>query len=223
MCGRFSLSKPVEAVAGHFSVKSETPLLPRYNIAPSQMIAVIQKQPGGPERQLSMMRWGLIPRWGKDSRIGFKLINARAETLTEKPAFRPAYRQRRCLIAADGFYEWRHEGRQKQPYLFQMKEGGIFAFAGIWEQWQSPTGEDVLSCSIITTAANDLVHQVHERMPVIIEPGNYDFWLDPAQNADALKPLLQPFSPDQMTAWPVGARVNSPRNDDPDCMKKIDF
>ena len=193
---------------------------PRYNIAPSQQVAVIIHNKDFPERKLVMMRWGLIPSWAKDHKIGYKMINARAETVAEKPAFRSAFKQRRCLIPTDGFYEWWHNGKSKQPYFVTMKGKGLFAFAGIWERWKSPSGDVVESCSIITTDANSLISKIHDRMPVIIQPESYGIWLDPVHSTQGLKHFMRPFSPYKMTTYPVSNMVNSPQNDSPACIRR---
>ena len=220
MCGRFALPYPSK-IAEHFSLSEEIPFAPRYNIAPSQQIAVIRSMKGLPGRQLAMMRWGLIPHWAKDEKIGYKMINARSETVAEKPAFRSAYRQRRCLIAAGGFYEWKREGKRRQPFFVTMKDKNIVAFAGIWERWQSPAGEAVESCAILTTEANSLVRTIHDRMPVIIAPAYYNLWIDPVGDRDRVQQLLRPCSPSSLLIYPVSDMVNSPRNDSPGCLQEI--
>jgi len=170
---------------------------------------------------LAMMRWGLIPQWAKDDRLGYTMINARAETVAEKPAFRSAYRQRRCLIAVDGFYEWKREGKRRQPYYLTMKDKSIFAFAGIWERWQSPAAEAVESCAIITTEANSSICSIHDRMPVIIAPADYNLWIGPVNDRDRLQQLLRPCPSSSLLIYPVSDMVNSPRNDSPGCIQKI--
>jgi putative SOS response-associated peptidase YedK len=194
-------------------------LLPRYNIAPSQRIAVIRALAAG-SRELAFLHWGLIPAWATDPAIAARLINARAETAAEKPAFRAAMRRRRCLIPADGFYEWQKTETAKRPFFFQLQDERPFAMAGLWETWQGPDGP-VESCTILTTAANELVAKLHERMPVILEPQAYAAWLDPnlvdpAQLAEWLKAL--PAS--QMKSFPVSRLVNSPKNETPDCIRR---
>ena len=220
MCGRFALAKTSEEIADYFSLKQLPDLPPRYNIAPSQQIAVIIHKDEFPERKLVMMRWGLIPSWAKDEKIGYKMINARAETVSEKPAFRSAFKKRRCLIPTDGFYEWWHKGKSKQPYFVTMKNKGLFAFAGIWDRWKSPTGEIVESCSIVTTDANSLIGKIHDRMPVIIQRESFGTWLNPVQSEIGLKQYMRPFSPYKMTTYPVSNMVNSPQNDSPACIKR---
>jgi putative SOS response-associated peptidase YedK len=219
MCGRFTLfvdpKDLMEAFPG-FAVPLEW--TPRYNIAPSQPIAVI---PNNHQNQIEFYRWGLIPSWAKDPTIGNRMINARAETVAEKPSFRAAYRRRRCLVLADGFYEWRKEPgrRAKTPMYIRLKSGRPFAFAGLWEAWRAPDDQTVLSCNIITTAPNSLVAEIHNRMPVILEPDAYGLWLDPAeQSPDRLDVWLRPYPASQMTAYPVSRLVNNPSNDSPDCI-----
>jgi len=192
--------------------------LPRYNIAPSQDIAAVRQ--GAEGRELLMLHWGLVPSWAKEPATGFSMINARAETVDCKPAFRTAFRRRRCLIPADGFYEWRAVNG-KQPYRFTVA-GGVFAFAGLWEHWQGPAGEVVDSCTIIVTDANDLVRHVHDRMPVIIDPADYMFWLDPGvTEPEALLPLLVPYPAARMRAHPVSKNVNRANYDAPDAIEPI--
>lgn len=217
MCGRFTLTTSSEALRAHFGLAGlPAPLAPRYNIAPSQDIAAVRQGAGG--RELILLRWGLVPSWAKEAKTDFSMINARAETVAVKPAYRTAFRRRRCLIPADGFYEWR-TADGKQPYRFTV-EGGLFAFAGLWERWQGPTGEVVESCTILVTDANELVRQVHERMPVIIDPADYAFWLDPAiTEPEALRPLLAPFPADRMRGYPVGRKVNRSDYDAPDAIE----
>ncbi|MGA8619261.1 MAG: SOS response-associated peptidase, partial [Candidatus Sulfotelmatobacter sp.] len=167
---------------------------PRYNVAPTQSVAVIRQNPKEPVRQLSLMRWGLIPSWAKDSSAAASMINARAETAATKPAFGDALKSRRCLIPADGFYEWMRTGKTKQPYCFEVNEGKLFAFAGLWERWRDPGGQWVKSFSILTTTPNAVTSAVHDRMPVILDPDNYDLWLDPGmQNVAAISELLKPY------------------------------
>ena len=201
-------------------------LRPRYNVAPSQDVAVVLA--AGEGRTLAMLRWGLIPAWAKDQAIGHKLINARSETAAEKPSFRSAFRARRCLIPADGFYEWRREGKTRQPWLFGLRGGAPFAFAGLWERWTVPEdaaltgslaerspGDEVETCTILTTAANETVAPVHGRMPVILPGDTYGPWLEGKDVA------LAPYPADDMTAHPVSALVNRPTNDDPRCVEPV--
>ena len=217
MCGRFALGYQVEDVAEYFGVAAPLYFEARCNIAPSQKIPAIILNDKR-QRELRMFRWGLIPSWAKSPSIGSRLINARAETVAEKPAFRSAFKHRRCLIPVSGFYEWMREGNRKHPYLIQMRDSGIFAFAGLWERWEHE-GEVIESCTILTTTANDLVQRIHERMPVILEPENYTAWLDTGDSpAEALQTLLRPFPSDRMEMRPVSDAVNNPRNDSLECL-----
>ena len=169
-----------------------------------------------------MLKWGLIPAWAQDPAIGHKLINARSETVTEKPSFRDAFRKRRCLIPADGFYEWQRRGTNKQPYYFQMRGGSPFAMAGLWERWTNTDGEPVETCAILTTVCNDLLRPVHERMPVILKAEDYDRWLDESvRGAEPLIPLLRPYPAAEMVAHPVSLYVNNPEHDDERCLAAV--
>ena len=219
MCGRFTLASPGEAVGELFGL-TETPVLaPRYNIAPSQPVAAVRA--AGEGRELVALRWGLIPSWAKDPAIGDRLINARSETAAEKPSFRTALRQRRCLLVADGFYEWRKDGPRKQPHLIRFRDRRPFAMAGLWERWEGPDGP-VESCTILTTAANEVVAPIHERMPVILVPETHAAWLAPAtRDPVMLAPLLRPLAAEELEVFPVSLRVNSPANDDPQCIAPL--
>jgi putative SOS response-associated peptidase YedK len=216
MCGRFTLTVDPDELQQRFGLSQPPPadLAPRYNIAPSQAVAVVAN---APERKLELFQWGLIPSWAKDPKIGNKLINARAETLAEKPAFRTALKRRRCLVVADGFYEWKKLDGRKQPMYIQLKDGRPFAFAGLWEVWRSPEGEPLKTCTIITTEPNTLLEDIHNRMPAILPPEAYDVWLAPGElSADAALPLLRPYDAAEMRAVPVSTRVNSPSDDSPE-------
>jgi len=222
MCGRFTLSKSSEVIASAFQLNEIPQLQPRYNIAPTQPVAVILRKPEDSELQFQQLRWGLIPSWAKDPSMGARLINARAETITEKPAFRSAFRHRRCLVVADGFYEWQRQEHKKQPYYFRLQNGQPFAFAGLWERWQSPDGEEIQSCTILTTEANDLVRHTHDRMPVILDSKDYDLWLEPAvQNTEPLQQLLRPYQSEAMTSYAVSTKVNNPANNTPECINSL--
>ena len=221
MCGRFALKVPPRTIQQHFDLPEAVDLSPRYNIAPSQDVAVIRHLSGKGYRQLDLLRWGLIPGWAKDMKISYRMINARAETLAQKPAFRTAFKKRRCIIAADGFYEWLHSGKTKQPFFVHMKNGTVFGFAGLWESWNNPEGHTVESCAIITTPANDLVRKIHDRMPVILHPDRYEAWLSERSPENFLQKLLVPYPPDEMEAYRVSSEVNSPKNDVPDCLQPI--
>ncbi len=221
MCGRFTLTVDPEELQQQFGLSEPPPaeLVPRYNIAPSQAVAVVANSP---DRKLELFQWGLIPSWAKDPKIGNKLINARAETLAEKPSFRAALKRRRCLVVADGFYEWKKNGAAKTPIYVQMQDRRPFAFAGLWEVWQPPDGGLLKTCTIITTEPNALLETIHNRMPAILAPADYDAWLRPDEvAADQLLPLLRPFDAGQMRAVPVSARVNSPEFDAPECVQPV--
>jgi len=220
MCGRYKLSRADKDIAAEFGVAADLDYSPRYNIAPSQNVFAIR---AGDEGHLaSFMRWGLIPPWAKDEKIGYKMINARSETVLEKPAYRAAFKKRRCLIPADGFYEWKKEGARKQPMHFGMKDGALFAFAGLWEQWRSPEGKMVESCAILTTAANELVAPTHDRMPVILPRQTYKLWLTAeAEQAERLTDLLLPFDPAEMSAYAVSELVNSPKNERAEVAQRV--
>jgi len=219
MCGRFALKAPPRSIQEHFNLSEQVDLSPRYNIAPSQKIAVVRQLPGKNSRRLDMLHWGLIPGWAKDMKIGYKMINARAETLAQKPSFRAAFKKHRCLIAADGFYEWKHAGKAKQPFYFHLKTGAVFGFAGLWESWNDPEGSIVESCTIITTAANELIRKIHDRMPVILPPQKYDAWLQDTTSAAALQRILIPYPAGEMEAYQVKPEVNNPKYDAPDCIR----
>ena len=221
MCGRYTLTASAQIIAEFFKLSEVPDIKPRYNIAPTQSVATVTASPQL-QRQFQFMRWGLIPSWAKDIKIGSKTINARSETVAEKPAFRSAIKHRRCLIVADGFYEWLPLLKHKQPYYFQMAEGAPFAFAGLWENWESPEAENIVSCTIITTAANETVQPVHDRMPVILPSSAWEQWLDPAVNsAQQVLPLLKPYAA-AMKTNAVSAIVNSPTRDSPECIQPID-
>jgi putative SOS response-associated peptidase YedK len=223
MCGRYTLSAEPALVAEHFGVASvPAELKPRYNIAPSQPVPVVRRDGAGP-RHLELLRWGLIPSWAKDAAIGHRLINARAETLAVKPAFRTAFRRRRCLIAADGFYEWKKLAAGKQPYWVGRRDHSPFAFAGLWERWVPSEGgaPPIESCVIVTTEPNAVVRPVYNRMPVIVPPVHYDTWLDGETDAAALQALLVPYPAEEMTAYPVAAAVNNPAHDAPQLMEPV--
>jgi putative SOS response-associated peptidase YedK len=218
VCGRFSLSASPGAVAEHFGLDEPPELSARYNIAPGQAVAAIRVSDAGQLRACEDRIWGLVPGWAKDRAIGQRMINARAETIAEKPAFRSAFRRRRCLIPADGFYEWAAGPVPKQPYHIARRDGAVFAFAGLWELWRSPEGDRLASCSIVTTRANAALRGVHERMPVLLDPSDYALWLDPAiADAGRLRQLLVPCPDAWLALRTVGLRVNDTRNDDPEC------
>ena len=218
MCGRFSFALDLDDLLAVFPEFSPpTQLQPRYNIAPTQPVPVVANDG---QAQITFFHWGLVPSWAKEISIGEHMINARAETLAQKPSFRAAYRKRRCLILADGFYEWQKEpGRQgKTPMYVRMASGEPFAFAGLWEAW-SGQEPPLYSCTIITTTPNELLAPIHDRMPVILPRSAYKLWLDPEDRLpSALQALLAPYPAAEMTAFPVSPRVNSPANDGPECI-----
>lgn len=214
MCGRFTLAIAPEELAEQFQLTEVPDFPPRYNIAPSQPIAAILKTSDRPERHFQLLRWGLIPAWSKDPAIGNRLINARGESVATKPSFRSAFKRRRCLIPASGFYEWQKLNRGKQPYFIRLRDQPLFAFAGLWETWQ-----DIATATIITTTANPDLEPIHDRMPVILQPQDYDQWLDPDfQNLDQLQSLLQPLPDSTIESYPVSSQVNTPSHDSADCM-----
>jgi putative SOS response-associated peptidase YedK len=220
MCGRFTQTAPIETIARRFGVSDLPAKLPaqapRYNVAPTQQVIIVRDDG---QRVLVPMRWGLIPSWAKDPAIGNRLINARAETLAEKPSFRTAFARRRCLIVADGFYEWQKQGAAKQPMRIVLKSREPFGFAGLWDRWRTPDGEEVLTCTIVTTTANELLKPIHDRMPVILPASAEARWLDPQQTDLAkLRDLLQPYPPEEMECYPVSRLVNSPAHDTPECI-----
>jgi putative SOS response-associated peptidase YedK len=222
MCGRFTQTTTPEVIAQQFHV-AEPPLFkPRYNIAPSQSVAAIRIEPDTTSRKLVMLRWGLIPSWAEDPKIGLQCINAKAETVAEKPSFRAAFKKRRCLVIVTGFYEWQIQGRSKQPMWIGLKSQRPFAFAGLWEHWQPPKGTDIESCTILTTEPNALMRPIHNRMPVILSPASYDQWLDPTvQQTEPLMALLRAYSNDELMAYPVSTLVNNPRHDAPQCLEPV--
>ena len=217
MCGRFTLTTNLGAIAQRFGVpRFLEEVGPRYNIAPTQTVIVVNDDG---TRHLTEMRWGLIPSWVKDPAIGNRMINARAETVATKPAFRVPLRKRRCLIPADGFYEWQPVGRRKQPIYITLKTREPFSFAGLWEAWTSPDGEAIKTCTIISTEANDLLKPIHDRMPVILSREAEAIWLDPTiQEPAKLLRLLKPYPAEEIEVYPVSRLVNSPRNETPECI-----
>ncbi|MFQ5489983.1 MAG: SOS response-associated peptidase [Phycisphaerae bacterium] len=222
MCGRFALTTSDMTLAELLRLAQPPALQPRYNIAPTQPLAALRSPSAGTERRLDMLRWGLIPSWAKDAAIGHRMINARAETVAEKPAYRVAFRRRRCLIPATGFYEWQKPKIKgpKQPHYIRLADDRPFAFAGLWESWTGPDQTIIESATIITTTPNDLLQPIHDRMPVILGPDEFDRWLDPERSDPReLAPLLRPFPAELMTAYPVTTHVNKPQNDDPTCIQ----
>jgi putative SOS response-associated peptidase YedK len=224
MCGRYRLSRRKQLVEEYFaSVSEECEWSARYNVAPSQPVLTIRQDAREPARKLSTMRWGLIPSWSKDPSIGYRTINARSETVATTASFREPFKSQRCLVPADGFYEWKREGKTKQPYCFEVSEGELFAFAGLWDRWRDPQGDVIESCSIITTAPNSLLADIHDRMPAILRPDEYDLWLDPAfRDTASVSEMLRPFDAALMRRYLVSTRVNNVQNDDADCAKLLE-
>lgn len=221
MCGRFTLRNPGEIVARTFALSSVPDLLPRFNIAPGQAVAVVRQKPHDEERELVFLRWGLIPAWADDLTIGDRLANARSETVATKPSFRRAFRSRRCLVVADGLYEWQRTNGRKQPYFVGLKNDHPFGMAGLWERWEKGD-EPVESCTILTTDGNDLMQPIHERMPVIIRPEQYALWLDSTvQESGKLMNSLRPCPSNDMIAYRVSTLVNNPTNDVPECVEAM--
>ncbi len=217
MCGRFILMSPGRDLAERFQLDEEPSLVPRYNIAPTQMVAVVRLDPVSGRRRLALLKWGLVPFWAKDPVLGPRLINARAESAAEKPAFRAAFKHRRCLVPADGFYEWRKSPGKRQPYLIGMADDSSFAFAGLWEQWKGADGQAIESCTILTTNANELVAPLHDRMPVVLLPEDYGLWLDTKiREPGSLVALLRPFPSGEMKSRPVSFKVNKATAEGPE-------
>jgi putative SOS response-associated peptidase YedK len=221
MCGRFTSLLSPELLSVIYGVQSPSALEPRYNIAPTQDVLAVGQGTSG-DRDLSSVRWGLVPHWAKDQSIGSKMINARSETVHEKPAFRQAIRSRRCIVPASGFFEWAATPDGKLPHYICTRDGSPFSFAGIRESWEAPDGHELVTCAILTTAANDMMATIHDRMPVILQQTDFDLWLDNTMN-DPLKlqRLYQPYPAELMTSWPVSSFVNSPRNDSPACIEPV--
>lgn len=225
MCGRYSITTPVESLRALFRFDGPAPnLATRHNVAPRQDVPIVrldEVEGGGvPVRRLTLVRWGLVPFWAKDEGIGDRLINARNETAAEKPSFRAAVKARRCLIPADGFYEWKAAGKTKQPYRIELEGRAPFAFAGLWERWEKGSGRALETCAILTTDADERLRAIHHRMPVILDPADYGAWLDVnGHDAQAVAPLLRRHAVDGLVTYPVSTRVNSPRNDDSSCLE----
>jgi putative SOS response-associated peptidase YedK len=223
MCGRYRLSRRKQIVEEYFDAGTGDDWAPRYNIAPTQSVPVIRQNPKEPRREMSLMRWGLIPSWTKGI-SGPPMINARSETAATMPAFRDPMKLRRCLVPADGFYEWQKKGNAKQPFCFEVNDGELFAFAGIWDRWKDPSGQWIKSCSILTTTPNTVTSAVHDRMPVILDRDSYDLWLDPGiQNVAAISELLKPYDARLMRCFPVSTRINHVANDDEECSKVVEI
>ena len=223
MCGRYRLSRRKQIIEEHFETAPwDGDWSPRFNVAPMQPVPVIRQHPNRAIRQISNVRWGLVPHWAKAPSIATGTINAKSETAATKPAFRDPLKLRRCLIPADGFYEWKRTVASKQPYCFEVREGELFAFAGLWDGWKDANDQWVKTCSILTTLPNALTATVHDRMPVILDPGSYDLWLDPGmQDVTRLFEVLKPYDARWMRCYPVGSRVNYVGNDDEECSRPV--
>ncbi len=218
MCGRFVLVALADEIADMFDLHTvPEPFAQRFNVAPSQQVAVITNERPG---ELSWHRWGLIPSWAREAKIGYRMINARSETAAEKPSFRAAFRNRRCLIPASGFFEWQRRGKEKQPVYISLQDRPVFAFAGLWEVWRNPEGETVPSVTVLTTVANRFMADIHLRMPVILQPEEHEIWLNPASR-DEHQALLKPCAEEIMQAWPVSTLVNRPANDTPETIEPL--
>jgi putative SOS response-associated peptidase YedK len=220
MCGRFQISRAAEEIARWFKTAGPLPnTRPRYNAAPTQSLLVVLRDPESGERRIEALRWGLIPFWAKDAKIAYQTINAKAETVATKPAFREAFKSRRCLVPADGYYEWQKLGpKEKQPYRFVLADGSLMGFAGLWERWKDPaSGETIKSFTIVTGAPNPLGEPIHDRMPVILEPAHYARWLgeEPA-SPDELRALLRPYPAEPMRVFPIGQAIGSVKNEGPE-------
>ncbi|MDN3448706.1 SOS response-associated peptidase [Planococcus sp. APC 3906] len=223
MCGRYALYTDYAIILERFHIEEsavgEGEYSPSYNIAPSQKVLAIVND--GTKNRLGYLKWGLVPPWAKDQKIGYKMINARAETAAEKPSFRHAFKKKRCLIIADAFYEWQRTDEGKIPMLAKLKSGKPFAFAGLWETWQSPEGETVNTCTILTTQANRVMGTIHDRMPVMLSEEGEKLWLDPQQAPQVLEELLKPFDSDEMETFEVSDAVNSPKHNGPELIRKV--
>jgi putative SOS response-associated peptidase YedK len=222
MCGRFTRKEDFQQLAKLLGIHNVPQFPPRYNITPSELIACVRVNPRSQEKECVQLKWGLVPSWAKDPSIGHKMINARAETAAEKPAFRKAYRRQRCLVLADGFYEWKREGKAKQPYYIHFTDNRPFAFAGLWESWEKEGDPPLDSCAMLTTDANALMKPIHHRMPVILNPNDYVLWLDPTmEDLPTLTSCLQSNPEEGMEVYPVSPLVNNPRNDNSLCIQPL--
>jgi putative SOS response-associated peptidase YedK len=225
VCGRYRLSRRKQIIAEQFDTSPwDDDWNPRFNIAPTQSVPVIRQHPKEPVRQISLMKWGLIPHWAKDSSGAAGMINARSETASTKPAFRDPIRFRRCLIPSDAFYEWQRTAKAKQPFCFEVNNGALFAFAGLWDGWKNAEGQWIKTCSILTTTPNAVTSAVHDRMPVILDPDSYDLWLDPGMNyAATASEFLKPYDARLMRCYPVSTRINHVANDDEECSRPVEL
>lgn len=222
MCGRFLISAEPSSIATQFGLASVPALHPRYNVAPTQDAPVIRADGGrGSARRIDLLRWGLVPHWADSPSIGSRMINARSETAHEKPSFRVPLRRHRCLVATDGFYEWQQLESGKQPWCIRARDNGVFAFGGLYSSWTGEDGE-LVTFTILTTTPNEVLAPIHDRMPVIIDPSNYEAWLDPGnEDLQALQPMFQPFPAEALHAVPISRHVNRPANDDPACLEPM--
>jgi putative SOS response-associated peptidase YedK len=225
MCGRYRLSRRKQIIEEQFDTQPwGDEWSPRFNIAPTQSVPVIRQHPKEPTRQISAMGWGLIPHWAKEPSIASRTINAKSETAATKPAFHDPLKFRRCLIPADGFYEWQRTGSFKQPFCFEVNNGELFAFAGLWDGWKNADGQWIKTCSILTTTPNSVTSTVHDRMPVILDPGSYDLWLDPGMtDVRVVSELLKPYDANAMRSYPVSTRLNHVANDDKECSRAVEI
>jgi putative SOS response-associated peptidase YedK len=212
MCGRFALLAPGPTIAEQFGVSIAHDIAPRFNIAPTQPVAAVRLDQRG-EREFTYFQWGLIPSWAKDPKIGSRMINARSETAPEKPSFRAAFKRRRCLLPASGFYEWQRLNGDKQPTYIRPAGDGLFGLAGLWEMWHDTEGSLIETCTILTTGPNELMEPIHNRMPVIIDPADYSMWLDPGEDPLVALHLMRPYPSEEMQAYTVSTSVNNPRNE----------
>ena len=218
MCGRFTQTATTEQLIEEFMLEESFDVEARYNIAPTQTITAVRASDG--KRKLALLKWGLVPSWSKDPSIGARMINARSETVAEKPSFRSAFKKRRCIVPSSGFYEWQKVEGKKEPYFVSLRDKRPFGIAGLWESWEGPDGF-LETCTLLTTSANELVHTIHERMPVILSRDDYGRWLDMNSKPDELQGLLHPYSSEMMEMYRVDKLVNSPKNDDPSCIAPV--
>jgi putative SOS response-associated peptidase YedK len=223
MCGRYTLSTPSDLVADLLEIQAEADLSARYNIAPTQEAPIIRLAPGSTaDREMTLLRWGLVPSWAEDPSIGNRMINARSETVAEKPSFRTSFKKRRCIVPADGFYEWHKTESGKQPYFFCLKSKLPFGMAGLWDRWEKGSGAPVETFTILTTRPNELVAKAHHRMPVILSQRHVSLWLDPAADtALDFGALWEPYPAAEMAGFPVSTYVNNPANDGPRCIEPL--
>lgn len=228
MCGRFALFDSPDDLAQAFDLSLDEARRvaasgPRYNVAPSAAVVGVRARPSGTGREVVLLRWGLVPHWAQSAEPAARMINARAETVADKPAFRDPFRERRCLILANGFYEWQKQPGGKQPHFICMPDRRPFAFAGLWDRWRRPPGEPVESCAIVTTVPNRTLEAIHDRMPVILQPEDYDTWLDTSlDDRTPLEGWLRPCPEDRLISYPVSTLVNKPENDVPECVEPLD-